>query len=113
MSTPRRAPSPAERIDSVFVFDLNGRAYELPAAIALEHQVTAERLAFLGHLPGEAPQGSVADEPEVGGRHRAMSSSGLSAFHADVRFGTYLWSDGQCYRGDHFHPYGDERAEPA
>lgn len=111
MSQPPTDRATPERLDVVFLFDRQGRAYELPIALAEAHRLTEARLAELGHLPYTATD-PVDDAPEVSGRHRTLSPQGISQYHADVRFGTYLWSDGQIYRGDHFHPFGDERAEP-
>jgi hypothetical protein len=117
MSLPPADPRPPEPLDVVFLFDRHGHAYELPRPLADAHRLTPARLRELGHLPYDVRDVTArmtdADEPEVGGRHRTMSPQGMSQYHADVRFGTYVWSDGQLYRGDHFHPYGDERAEPA
>jgi hypothetical protein len=117
MPTDSSDSAPPRRLDTIFLTGPGGLVYEFPRALAEQHLVTQERLWELGHLP-IVPYGARVltaprdDGDEVGGRHMAVEPSGAIAYHSDVRFGVYRWSDGYYYQGEHFHPYGDETGHP-
>jgi hypothetical protein len=107
------APRPPVRLDTVFVTGPGGRIFELPHAVAEKHALTMERMRELGHLPitpyGVNPNASGSGgSGDVEGRHLVMLPSGAMGYHADVQYGAFLWTDGNTYVGDHYHPYGTE-----
>jgi hypothetical protein len=116
MADNTKRPAPEGRLDTIFLTGPGGQVYEFPRALAAQYLVTPDDTDEPGHLP-IAPYGAHAqngeDDPEVGGRHRTIQSTGASCYHREVRFGVYLWTDGYFYRGEHFHPYGDETGQPA
>ena len=104
------------RLETTFLTGPGGRIYELPREVADQYVLTMERLQELGHLPitpygmSERNNDAMDIGDEVGGRHMVMLPSGTSGYHSDIRYGTFLWTDGQFYVGDHYHPYGTELA---
>jgi hypothetical protein len=108
-------PALPRRLDSIFLTGPGGLIFEIPRAVAEQYVLTMERMKELRHLP-ITPYGvdshhqATDDDGEVGGRHMVMLASGTLGYHSDVRFGAFLWTDGQYYVGDHYHPYGTDLA---
>jgi hypothetical protein len=107
------APRAPIRLDSVFVTGAGGRIYELPAAVAEQYALSMDRMRQIGHIP-ITPYGVDANASarygggDVEGRHLVMLPSGAMGYHVDVQYGAFLWTDGNYYVGDHYHPYGTE-----
>lgn len=109
----------ATALESVFLTGPGGGIYEIPAQIAEQYRVSAERISELGHLPIRPYEMPTEGEDEVGGRHKVASGSGGAipsawTFHQTWEFGTYLEAgSGRYIQGIHRHPWGDERGEGA
>jgi hypothetical protein len=111
----RKVPDPATRLDTIFLTGPGGAVYEFPRDVAQKYALSSERLAQIGHLP-IIPYGTKAQEPaaepaadaEVGGRHMTYSPTYGQVWHSNYMYGVYLYTDGNYYQGEHFHPYNTE-----
>ena len=118
-ASPTAASDESVPLDSIFLTGPGGCVYEVPRAVAEQYVLRVARMRELGHLPitpydarMPASTGS-RDGDDVQARNMVMLPSGTMGWHSDVQYGTYRFTDGQYYTGNHYHPFMNELGYPA